>query len=850
MTLSNCWPRGVLTESDNKNFLKLLFADAPTTDLTPNLPRCSWDDAVFAEQPCFLSFVRGIQNVNDLKMIEASFGIFQEQVNWERLNGNYDHADRLHNVVGKVKTFRYYRQATLNGASCDCKISFGGDVMWKKTACPRAASSHLHGRMLENCLRNSMKANYDNPDLFRQDASEPLPHWMDPGTFHCLFNEYHHSENNSIEFHDDNGTTYDHLDPISSFTFKTPGVLLVKRKNEGRKSKSKSKGATTLLVFQQPGDCVVMSGYFQEFYQHAVPARSKWQEILSTGQYEGIPVVSPAGHWNEFQKICVGLQNCRDEALMKEWDVRWNCTLRWHRHHQPGNCRYARTVTSPPVVAARPQPGPVHIKNTMQQLHTWSTFPPASFRPAILVGTGQSSSTAPPVMGAVTAASSTAQPVMGAVTVVWAAPLNAAIVGGPPQAQAAQRVCDSTQSFDDQPSRPESMGPPQAAAPAAATAGPRVSDSTHSFDDRSDRSGTRRWEKRSYPQPQEAEPAAADDPEESPLKKLNLAYAAMIKLQVQNLGATNTSNMLRLGEYLPFPLIRKDQVQFLTDLFQRIEQCEEMIREAMNQGHLTGFSPESMDSDSWLTSLSKSRTMIDTKLSVLTQLHSLDEFYGECQWLNVSNHSFQVNRLQNRRHLRRCPVQGKDFVDWLNRNTFDLQALKENGWLTMKHFIPGALQVKVGLRRGPRGEETEVKLVRFDELFKGAVVLETIDFSMSDLQGTDTDNAIPSGLFQVTIIPSVLKSVCEKLEKKEPESEATLRFANQIQSLLKSLVILMEALSNNDQCFLNLWVVDYQTKKGYRKDKKKKMTQLSQLNDFPVILLLCYNVIVCGCHII
>ena len=81
--------------------------------------------------------------------------------------------------------------------------------------------------------------------------------------------------------------------------------------------------------------------------------------------------------------------------------------------------------------------------------------------------------------------------------------------------------------------------------PAAATAGPRVSDSTHSFDDRSDRSGTRRWEKRSYPQPQEAEPAA-DDPEESPLKKLNLAYAAMIKLQVQNLGATNTSKMLRL----------------------------------------------------------------------------------------------------------------------------------------------------------------------------------------------------------------------------------------------------------------------------------------------------------------
>ena len=244
-----------------------------------------------------------------------------------------------------------------------------------------------------------------------------------------------------------------------------------------------------------------------------------------------------------------------------------------------------------------------------------------------------------------------------------------------------------------------------------------------------------------------------------------------------------------------------------------------MIREAMKQGHLTGFSPESMDSDSWLTSLSKSRTMIDTKLSVLTQLHSLDEFYGECQWLNVSNHSFQVNRLQNRRHLRRCPVQGKDFVDWVNRNTFDLQTLKENGWLTMNRFIPDALQVKVGLSRG---RESDAKLVRADELFKGAVVLETIDFSMSDLQGTDTDNAIPSGLFQVTIIPSVLKSVCEKLEKKEPESEATLRFASQIQNLLKSLVILMEALSNNDQCFLNLWVGGYQAKKDFRQEKKRR----------------------------
>ena len=49
------------------------------------------------------------------------------------------------------------------------------------------------------------------------------------------------------------------------------------------------------------------------------------------------------------------------------------------------------------------------------------------------------------------------------------------------------------------------------------------------------------------------------------------------------------------------------------------------------------------------------------------------------------------------------------------------------------------------------------------------------------------------------------------------------------------------------------WICGWLTtkqKKVIERTKKKKMTQLSQLNDFPVILLLCYNVIVCGCHII
>ena len=81
------------------------------------------------------------------------------------------------------------------------------------------------------------------------------------------------------------------LDPICSFTFKSPGILLVKRKSEskGKSEKKKTNEASILLLFQNPGDCVVMSGHFQQFYQHAVPARNKWADIRENRQYEGVP---------------------------------------------------------------------------------------------------------------------------------------------------------------------------------------------------------------------------------------------------------------------------------------------------------------------------------------------------------------------------------------------------------------------------------------------------------------------------------------------------------------------------------------------------------------------------------
>lgn len=151
-------------------------------------------------------------------MIEVSFNIFQDQQNWEAEQGNMSQvADRIHDVTGSNKRARYYRQATVNGNSCDCRVVFGGEDKWKKASCPRAANAHLHGQTFENCVRENMQTN--RKDFFPDDD---MPHWLESGTLHALFNEYNHT-GNALDFHDDVGHTYNALDPICSFTFTSPG---------------------------------------------------------------------------------------------------------------------------------------------------------------------------------------------------------------------------------------------------------------------------------------------------------------------------------------------------------------------------------------------------------------------------------------------------------------------------------------------------------------------------------------------------------------------------------------------------------------------------------------------------
>ena len=215
----------------------------------------------------------------------------------------------------------------------------------------------------------NMKKNHDDLSLFPQWSA--LPHWLQSGTFHVLFNEYNHLEGNSIDFHDDVGETYSFLDPICSFTFKSPGILLVKRKSESKKSE-KNNEASILLLFQNPGDCVVMSGFFQQFYQHAVPARHKWADIRDTKQYEGVPIRSDDEHWRQFSNFLDNLQQDPERANT-EWAWRWNCTLRWHRNHI-GGCRYA-VRNQPPESMPAIQPGPLTIKMPAVAVTPWSTHP-------------------------------------------------------------------------------------------------------------------------------------------------------------------------------------------------------------------------------------------------------------------------------------------------------------------------------------------------------------------------------------------------------------------------------------------------------------------------------------------
>ena len=133
---------------------------------------------------------------------------------------------------------------------------------------------------------------------------------------------------------------------------------------------------------------------------------------------------------------------------------------------------------------------------------------------------------------------------------------------------------------------------------------------------------------------------------------------------------------------------------------------------------------------------------------------------------------------------------------------FDTGALKEFGWLKINAFIGDCLYVI------PSGKQCP-----FKEYFNGAVVLETIYFSVSDLR---KDDPIQHGLLQVTVMTAPLHTVCKQLPEKQVQ-----QFADRIGYMLQSLVFFIEASSEENKCCPNLWVADYKTKTNYSRKKAK-----------------------------
>ena len=357
--------------------------------------------------------------------------------------------------------------------------------------------------------------------------------------------------------------------------------------------------------------------------------------------------------------------------------------------------------------------------------------------------------------------------------------------------QSATCVSDSASVSDDRPA-----GLSQSA--------PCVSDSASVSDDRPTQSlwrGTR--SKRTQSQ---AKPESAAD---SLTAGKNINMAKIVSMYVDRLGPKLTADLLKCWSFFPSPHLRNHQVEFLKKMLSDILETEATIRAALCEGvdlsplSLSLSPADPMPSDKWLTSLSKSKSVIDLKLSLLTQQKMLEEFLNDSQWVNAYIQRSQVNVLQTRKHLRRCPVKGQDFVDWFQqqRNSFDTGALKEFGWLKMNAFIDDCLHVV------PSGKQYP-----FKQYFNGAVVLETIDFSVSDLR---KDDPIQHGLLQVTVMTAPLQTVCKQLSDEQVQ-----QFADRIGYMLQSLVFFIEASSEENECFLNLWVADYEKKTEYSRKNK------------------------------
>ena len=789
MTSPDSWPHGVSSLNDHKRFMKLMFGQEGT-DLTEQIPWHKWVGIDDPRKTCFLGFVRNFRTSGRLEEIRDCFGIFDEQMDWEANNGAYfQNAHQMHNVQGSGHR-PYYLCAFINGNNCLCNVSFEGSKKWDKCSCSRTANAFPSGRKFEALLTETLKSNWKN--CFDDDNSvASAPHWLRDGTYHTLFNKYTHAMGQGISFHRDSAITYSELDPITSFTLCSPGVLLVKIASDEKRvtSKTAKRYIKCLLIFQEEWDAVVMSGQFQKVLVHCVPERTKWFEILETKackdesevQWEIANAVDHDPHWAKFQEYCQRLEN-DPELAGSLHAVRHNVTIRWHRNHLiDSQCPFAKVKV----------PGPLS-QSAAAVAVPWTTYPPGY------------SSSQPSTQAASSGSRSSVE------------------------IQSATIVPGQTVHFVP-PGRPKAVPRWKATAAAAEDSAPVAEDSAPVAEDSV---GAAAVAEDSAPVAEDSVSPAANDvhmldmstvePEpavESSGNRLlwNLLNSA-VNGRVQDSSPKFVASNLWMHRMCPDPQEMRNQMAFCQQLLERVRGVQTFARKLADD--FDSLSVDRLDvndrlpSDQWLTDLNLSTQIVQAKMATLTQLKELG-----LNFLSESGHENFQNCFASNKGIRRCIVTHQHFKEILRVNGFiDLETTEQRGFLILNLTREDSEHIRLSEVTRPCSQFDHEKRV------EGRVVLEGLELSLVDADDDDNGLEIPGGTRRLTVhSEKILGIIVAKNSALTPE-----KLGNLVVHYLISVMDLVERMQRSHKTTANpvisIWLSAKEKRLAFSVASKKLKT--------------------------
>jgi len=309
MAVPDCWPQGIRTKDDAFKFARLLCG--PSSDIRDYADRLPHESS-----KSFLLFVKG-----GCKDGAPFFGIkkliqpIMEEI--EEFPNHCQNPKASHQMLSKKGDVIHYHSCQLTKSPCKCRVFFGADSHhWK---IPTDSQYWTAGNKFANLWHKTLEENLSS----MQTTEMEQPVWLQK-TWHTVWNYMDHKKGHGIVYHSDRSCTYDARDPIASFSFGHGGVLTLKSTNPRKKNNA----AVQSILFQEEGDVLIMAGDFQAEFQHAVPPRKNWQELLGLVSPGGLQEWEQAGLETELR-----LHNQDEEDENYKPDVRLNCTVRWHHKH-------------------------------------------------------------------------------------------------------------------------------------------------------------------------------------------------------------------------------------------------------------------------------------------------------------------------------------------------------------------------------------------------------------------------------------------------------------------------------------------------------------------------------------